>query len=102
MATVILVSSFATVFAAKKDETENTQNIYALWGDFETEASLNMVKLSANKGAQLSISKGGANGSAGALRYDGVDRNHWDDITLPFYAVIGETYKFTVDIKCAE
>lgn len=100
LATVILLSSFTSVLAMKKEETQGNRNIYALWGDFETEASLNMVKLSANKGAKLSISKGGANGSSGALRYDGVDRNHWDDITLPFYAVIGETYKFTVDIKC--
>lgn len=99
LASLIIFSS-VSVFAAKKPEEAAAINIYELWGGFEEEISVKPVSLNVGSSAsKVSFQEGGARGSKGCLRYDGILKNYLDDTTLPFPGVPGETYAFSFDFK---
>ncbi len=99
LAIMMLVSSVPSAMAAKKpaaseggDATASAENIYALWGDFENPASIDMISLNTKEGDNKLHERGGANGTKYSLRIDSSMTRQAKEPHIPMPVVPGETY----------
>lgn len=98
LSALMLVSLTIGVAAEKKPEeiVEVDKNIYAAWGDFEEDGSVEMLTV---PNSVATRTKGGANGTDWKVKLDATDPKSKTTFNIKFPAVAGETYDISFWMK---